>query len=86
MSGEEKADDPVNPEHYKGDLVMRICEHFQLGACLFNAVKYILRSGHKILPGETEIEAELRDLKKARWYLDRKIMQLEGNPRVGVLL
>jgi len=34
-----------------------------------NAVKYIVRAGHK--------ENELEDLKKARWYIDREIKRLE---------
>ena len=36
-----------------------------------NAVKYIVRAGHK--------EDELEDLKKARWYIDREIKRLEGD-------
>ena len=36
-----------------------------------NAVKYIVRAGHK--------EDELEDLKKARWYIDREIKRLEDD-------
>ena len=36
-----------------------------------NAVKYIVRAGHK--------ENELEDLKKVRWYIDREIKRLEGD-------
>jgi hypothetical protein len=61
--------DPVNPNHYKGDLVMRIIEKFGLGFRLGNTVKYILRHGQK---------AGLEDLKKARWYLDREIAVQSG--------
>jgi hypothetical protein len=67
------AHDPVtNPEHYTwlpNNLeVIDITEwfNFRLG----NALKYILRSGRKA--------DALEDLKKARWYLDREIMWLEG--------
>lgn len=77
--------DPVRPKHYHGDLVMRICEYFNLDACLFNTVKYILRAGDKVQIGEKKREAEIRDLKKAQWYLERRIMQLEDNPRIGNL-
>jgi hypothetical protein len=61
--------DPVNPSHYRGDTVMRIIEEFELGFCLGNVVKYILRHANK---------AGLEDLKKARWYLDREIARREG--------
>jgi hypothetical protein len=63
------ANDPINPAHYKGDRVMRIIEEFDLDFCLANVIKYILR--HKAKAG-------LEDLKKGRWYLDRRIAQLEG--------
>lgn len=56
--------------HYKGDYVMRIIEDFRLGFCLGNVVKYILRAGVKT-------PDRLTDLKKARWYLDREINNLE---------
>lgn len=61
--------DPVNPAHYKGDRVMRIIEEFDLGFCLGNVIKYILRHREK---------AGLEDLRKARWYLDREIARQEG--------
>jgi hypothetical protein len=41
----------------------------QLSYHLGNVVKYVSRAGHK---GE-----RLEDLKKARWYLDREIENLE---------
>ena len=75
MSSNQLAD-PVNPSHYKGDLVMRIIEKFKLGFRLGNVVKYILRHGEK---------AGLEDLKKARWYLDREIADLEGSLKTGTL-
>jgi len=62
-------DDPVNPSHYKGDLVMRIIETFDLGFELGNVVKYILRHKQK---------AGLEDLLKSKWYLERKIAQMRG--------
>ncbi len=60
--------DPVHPAHYKGDFVMRLAEAFNLNACTFNVVKYVLRHGTK---------AGLTDLKKSRWYLDREIENQE---------
>jgi hypothetical protein len=69
--------DPVNPAHYKGDLVMRIIEHFGLveNFYLGNVVKYILRHKNK---------AGIEDLKKAAWYLTRAIESLEGKHVDGV--
>lgn len=69
--------DPVNPKHYQGDLVMRIIEHFGLETSFYlaNLIKYVLRHGKK---------AGLEDLKKARWYLDRAIARAEGKHMDGV--
>ena len=77
--------DPVNPKHYHGDLVKRIIEYFDLCFDLGTAEKYLLRAGNKVSPEETKIEAELRDLKKAIWYINRKIEKLEGKPHIGDL-
>lgn len=64
-------DPSVAPDHYKGDYVMRVIEDFGLDFLDGQVVKYILRAGAK--PGEPK----LRDLKKAQWYLARKIANLE---------
>lgn len=69
-------EDPVNPTHYHGDAVMGVIEEFDLGFCLGNTVKYILRAGKKV---ESSI---LVDLEKARWYLEREIMNLKTPPIV----
>ena len=67
-----------HPQHYKfGDLnqyeVVKVCEAWGLDmdAYLFNVVKYVARAGKK------DSDKELQDLKKALWYLDRKIKNLE---------
>jgi len=71
---EGAAHDPVNhPSHYtKGpmeviDIIEQygFCDDFRLGNC----IKYLFRHGLKGTP--------LQDLKKARWYLDRKIASME---------
>jgi len=62
--------DPVhNPVHYKQFPVevIEITEH--LNFCLGNVVKYVCRADFK--------GNKLEDLKKARWYLDREISNLE---------
>jgi hypothetical protein len=66
--------DPVNrPEHYTSYPVevIQITEH--LNFCRGNAVKYIARAGLK------DLDKELEDLKKARWYIDREIARLENS-------
>ena len=62
-----------HPSHYGGDTtyeVIKVIEAWELDFHLGNAVKYIARSH---LKGD-----ELDDLKKARWYLNRRIEQLSG--------
>lgn len=64
--------DVVNhPKHYTfGKFeVIDVLEDWQLDFHLGNAVKYIARHRHKGRP--------LEDLKKARWYLERAIQNLE---------
>jgi hypothetical protein len=62
-----------HPEHYGGAdnpyEAIKIIEALKLGFHLGNAFKYIARAGKK---GD-----ELTDLRKAAWYLQRKIEQLE---------
>lgn len=65
--------DPINhPKHYNshpsGVEVFEITRHhcFSIG----NALKYILRHQHKGEP--------VQDLKKAIWYLEKKIQEYEG--------
>lgn len=64
--------DMVNhPPHYntgKIEVIVYI-EDKSLGYHLGNAVKYISRAPHK--------HDELEDLKKAQWYLKRRIANLE---------
>jgi hypothetical protein len=62
--------DPVNhPPHYtthpSGIECIQVTEHMNF--CLGNAVKYLWRAGLK------EGEDELKDLKKASWYINREI-------------
>ena len=67
-----------NPEHYGGSdnqyEVIKVCEAWELDrdAYLFNVVKYVARAGKK------DKTKELEDLKKALWYLDRKIKKIEN--------
>lgn len=70
----EPFDDPVkHPSHYTdGKIeVIDFIEDKKLGFCLGNAVKYIARAGKK------NPDKEVEDLKKAAWYIDRRIKELE---------
>jgi len=64
---DDKTNDPINPEHYKGKTMeaIDVIEDFDLGYNLGNVVKYVLRADHK--------GKRLEDLKKAAWYLNREI-------------
>lgn len=65
--------DPVDhPAHYTSGGIETIdfIEAKGLGFNLGNVVKYVTRAGKK--------EDLLQDLKKARWYLDREIKQIES--------
>jgi len=54
-----------------------VIEAFGLGFHLGNVVKYILRCGKK--------DADIQELKKARWYLEREIANREiSKTRVSV--
>lgn len=61
-----------HPAHYNTGKIEAIAaiEDWKLGFNLGNTVKYIARAEHK--------GKKLEDLKKARWYLDREIANLEG--------
>ena len=65
-----------HPSHYGGKEnpyeAIKVIEAWNLGFHLGNVVKYISRAGKKH-------DRVLEDLKKARWYLDRQIEQMEGS-------
>lgn len=63
--------DPVNPAHYQGDYAMLVIEDFGLDFHRGQVVKYVLRAGKK------EGNPESQDLKKALWYLQRRIANLD---------
>ena len=69
----ENLDTVNHPEHYnKGRIeVIEVIDDWQLDFYLGNAVKYIGRANHKNNAKE--------DLKKAIWYLERKIKLLDIN-------
>jgi hypothetical protein len=73
-----KASDPTpspitHPPHYGGEddpyEAIKVIEAWKLGFHLGNLLKYVNRAGKK---GDA-----LEDLKKAQWYLNREISNLE---------
>jgi len=66
-----------HPAHYGGDTVYETIKIIRAQGwlkefCLGNALKYMTRAGKK------EKVKELEDLKKARWYLDYLIKDMEA--------
>lgn len=79
-----KTNDRVNhPSHYIwlkekcGIEVIDITRHMDF--CSGNAVKYLLRAGHKSEDGYSDKQKEIEDLQKAIWYINDKINQLKKN-------
>ena len=75
--------DNVNhPRHYSylkelcGIEVIDITRHMDF--CLGNAIKYILRAGHKQDASLIDNQKEIEDLKKAIFYINDRIAQIEG--------
>ena len=71
-----------HPQHYGGEgntyEAIKVIEAWDLDFHLGITVKYISRAGKK------EVNKELQDLKKALWYLQRKIENLEHASKVEI--
>ena len=71
-----------HPIHYSylkelcGIEVIDITRHMDF--CLGNAIKYILRAGHKRDASLTDNQKEIEDLKKAIFYINDRIKQLDS--------
>jgi hypothetical protein len=68
--------DPVHsPAHYSrlDPEPIEVIESWGLGFHLAQVLKYIARAGHK------DPAKEIEDLRKAKFYLERKIAALEGS-------
>lgn len=67
-----------HPNHYGGKdnlyEAIKVIDAWDLGFSLGNAVKYISRAGKK------DPKKEIEDLKKALWYIEHHIEQLQKNP------
>lgn len=77
-----QTDKVVNsPDHYTwidGIECIDIAEHFDI--CLGSALQYIWRAGRK---GDNE-DLTIQDLKKAIWYINRRIHNLQGHSKFKV--
>lgn len=68
MSDGEAVNHPKHYAHPSGVECIQVVEHMNF--CRGNAIKYIWRAGEK------NPAAEIEDLEKARWYIDREIARL----------
>lgn len=74
------ADNVKPPSHYTYgkietiDFILDKSLDFPLG----NAIKYIVRAGHKESEGMTLIDKAIEDLEKAKQYIDFEIEHLKG--------
>mgnify|MGYP003576423704 FL=1 len=76
MTEDTETENVNHPPHYGGDIVyepIKFIEYWNFGFHLGNAIKYLVRFQSKKKLGEDPLEA----LKKAHWYIGRKIEQLE---------
>lgn len=75
----EKKEMVNHPSHYtKGGIeAIDVIEAWELNFCLGSAVKYIARAGRK------DPEKLVEDLKKAAWYINRQIEQIEKTTKKG---
>ena len=73
----DRGDAVNNPAHYKvgGIETIDFIEAKKLGYNLGNVVKYITRADHK--------GNKLQDLRKAQWYLEREIWNVEDNKKTA---
>ena len=73
--------DSINPDHYKfnGIEVIQLTE--QMSFNRGNAVKYLARAGTKPAFGMSLGDAELQDLLKAQFYVNREVDRLNSARR-----
>lgn len=77
---EESIFDNVQCPQYYNDNKIEVIDYIEdknLGFCLGNVIKYVSRAGKKHSAGKSNKEKTIEDLRKARWYLDRRIKEIE---------
>ena len=75
VNEKERVDHPAHYNQLPFE-VIEITKHFSF--TLGNAIKYICRAGFKSEEGMSQKQKTIEDLKKARWYLDYEIKDLES--------
>ena len=69
-----------HPSHYGGANnpyeAIKVIEAWEANFNIGTTLRYLCRCGKKTIGGSAE-EMRLEDLKKARWYLDREIQNIE---------
>lgn len=69
-----------HPSHYGGAdnpyEAIKVIEAWEANFNIGTTLRYLCRCGKKTIGGSAE-EMRLEDLKKARWYLDREIQNIE---------
>lgn len=72
-----------HPEHYNNHPSGIECIEIARYYCfsIGNAIKYLWRAGLKKEEGITNVQKEIEDLKKAIWYINDRIKQLEKTER-----
>ena len=74
-----KNSDVDHPRHY-ADTKIEVIDYIEdknLGFCLGNAIKYISRAGRKESAAMDTKQKTIQDLKKAIWYITRRIEEIE---------
>lgn len=75
----ETIDNVNHPTHYNmhpsGIECIEIARYYPFS--VGNAIKYIWRAGIKQDPDKDSIDKEIEDIKKAIWYLDDRVKELE---------
>ena len=68
-----------NPKHYtshpSGIECIQVTEHYNF--CIGNAIKYLWRNGLKSDADKSTVTKQVEDLRKAIWYINREIENLE---------
>lgn len=78
----EKKEMVNHPSHYGGEdnpyEAIKVIEAWDADFNIGTTLRYLCRCGKKTIGGSAE-EMRLEDLKKAKWYLEREISNIENN-------
>lgn len=78
----EKKEMVNHPSHYGGEdnpyEAIKVIEAWGADFNIGTTLRYLCRCGKKTIGGSAE-EMRLEDLKKAKWYLEREISNIENN-------